>query len=488
MSRPRALLPGLLAALCLATSPASAQPAAPSAQPAPTAPLPAASAAPLGLDEVLASADRAYPALLAAEQEQAQARGAAQEADGAFDLAWKSRATFAPLGYYRNTRLDSIVEQPTTIWGARAFAGWRLGSGDFAVYDGKLETNQYGEARAGLFVPILRGGSIDGRRAAQAISGESIRIADLSLEERRLEIARQATQRYWGWVAAGQRVEVARSLLDRATARDTSLGRRADRGDIASIERLDSARSVLQRQGQLVSAERALEQSAIALSLFLRDAAGNAEMPPAARLPRSLPEPTEAAVGLQEGTAQALDRRPELRRVVAQRRQLEVERSLHRNTRLPALDLQLTISRDFGPGSPTRQPTDFEASILLDVPIQNRVAEGKLAQAEAKLAKNEADGRLARDRVTAEVRDALSAIETSRRRLVLARAELDLARKLEEAERQRFDLGDSTLLVVNLREQATFDAALREIDGLVDYQLALANQRAALALRGSRGR
>jgi outer membrane protein TolC len=483
-------LRGLLAlGLVLLAPPALAQPAAalpvvPPAGEENSAPR----AAPLGLDEVLGSADRAYPALLAAEQEQAQARGAAQEADGAFDLSWKSRATLLPLGYYRSTRLESVVELPTTIWGARAFAGWRLGSGDFAVYDGKYETNQLGEARAGVFVPILRGGATDGRRTAQAVAGEGVRLAALSLEERRIEIARQATLRYWAWVGAGQRVEVARSLLDRASERDRAVVRRAARGDVAPIDRLDSARSVLQRQGQLVAAERALEQSAFALSLYTRDSAGQAEVPASSRLPRSLPEPTEAAAGLQESTAQALDRRPELRRVAVQRRQLEAERRLHQNTRLPALDLQLTLSRDFGPGSPTRRPTEFEASILLDVPIQNRAAEGKLAQAEAKLARNEADARLARDRVTAEVRDALSALATARQRLVLARAELGLARQLEEAERQRFERGDSTLLVVNLREQATFDAALRELDGLVDYQIALAHQRAALALRGPQER
>ena len=51
--------------------------------------------------------------------------------------------------------------------------------------------------------------------------------------------------------------------------------------------------------------------------------------------------------------------------------------------------------------------------------------------------------------------------------------ELQVARELEALERDRFALGDSTQFLVNLRELATADAALREARALADYQKAL---------------
>lgn len=60
----------------------------------------------------------------------------------------------------------------------------------------------------------------------------------------------------------------------------------------------------------------------------------------------------------------------------------------------------------------------------------------------------------------AEVRDAFSALSAAYQRARLLREEIDVTRQLETAERVRFELGEGTLFLVNLREQATFDTAL----------------------------
>ena len=62
------------------------------------------------------------------------------------------------------------------------------------------------------------------------------------------------------------------------------------------------------------------------------------------------------------------------------------------------------------------------------------------------------------DRVTADVRDAESAWEAASQRVAVARELVDTARKVEEGERTRYELGDSNLIFVNQREVATADA------------------------------
>ena len=69
-------------------------------------------------------------------------------------------------------------------------------------------------------------------------------------------------------------------------------------------------------------------------------------------------------------------------------------------------------------------------------------------------------------------------------RVALAREQLTAAHELEQSERSRFRLGDSTLLLVNLREQAATDAALQELDALADYHRAKVELRAATGLLG----
>ena len=63
----------------------------------------------------------------------------------------------------------------------------------------------------------------------------------------------------------------------------------------------------------------------------------------------------------------------------------------------------------------------------------------------------------------------------------LLRQEVEVARELQGLEKDRFDLGDSTLFLVNLREQATFDAEVRAVSALEDYFRAYAGYQASTA-------
>ncbi len=71
------------------------------------------------------------------------------------------------------------------------------------------------------------------------------------------------------------------------------------------------------------------------------------------------------------------------------------------------------------------------------------------------------------------------AAEAARKRVDLGRQETEAARTLEAAERRRFSLGDGTILFVNIREQATFDAAVKEVETLAEHHKARAAFRAA---------
>jgi outer membrane protein, heavy metal efflux system len=77
------------------------------------------------------------------------------------------------------------------------------------------------------------------------------------------------------------------------------------------------------------------------------------------------------------------------------------------------------------------------------------------------------------------VQDAASALRATYTTVELVRQELAVARELESLERDRFQLGDSTRFLVNLRELNTADAGFREIKALADYQKTAAAFEAA---------
>ncbi len=121
----------------------------------------------LQLEDVLASVERHFPLILAAEQEIDIAEARALRARGAFDTRLRADGRSDALGFYENDRLDVELEQPTRLWGSTFSGGYRVGKGDFAVYDGEEKTNDAGELRLGVKVPLLQGREIDKRRIAE---------------------------------------------------------------------------------------------------------------------------------------------------------------------------------------------------------------------------------------------------------------------------------------------------------------------------------
>ena len=438
---------------------------------------------PLTLPSLLEGVDKNFSLLLAAFQDMEIAESELLSAKGAFDGSIKANATTAPTGYYANNRMDMLVDQPTTYNGMSFFGGYRLGRGSFAPYDGKLATNSLGEIRAGARVPLWRDRSIDKNRAALKQAEIGIKIADLSVSQQRIEIIRNATLRYWDWIAAARRYSTAKNLYDIAMEREKQIIKRVKAGDLPPIEKEDNERVLLQRESFLIGSEQSLEIAANELSIYLTDETGKQRQPKVEEIPESVFSLFEEIrdTNLDKEVELALERRPELQRFKAQRDQNQIDQDLAKNQMGPGIDIVIAASQDLGTGSPTRSRPEIEAAIVLNVPLRTRTQQGKLDGAVAKNEKLAKQEKFFKDRITADIRNTFSTVNVTRQRAILAQKEYLLAKKLEEAERIRYVMGEGTLLVVNIREQTTGEAAIREIDALADHHRAIANFKAAIA-------
>lgn len=473
-----------LVSLCLCLSGlillphAQANPTTQSVSMVTTPPNPARDGAPtLGL--VLQRVKQHYPPLLAAEQERLAAAAEWLAAQGAFDPALRSRVAHTPIGQYPQTRVDASVEQATPWGGASWFGGYRLGTGKIAPYDGKWETNDGGELRMGVQVPLWRNGVIDRRRLTLWRAEAGLDIATANLTQQRLEAWRQAAVRYWEWVAATHKAHLAQKLLELAQNRERDLAEAVRRGNIPAIESIENQRAIAQRHAQWVQNQRQQTQSTIELSLFFRDDQGQPYLVSHPTPPPPWPTPTSNANTPKQRIDTAMRHRPERQRLRAQTQQAEWELQFAANQVNPVVDLSLSGAQDLGAGSLQRANPELEGSLNLDIPLRNRGPEGRLAQAEAALRRLSAQTRLVDDRITAEVKDATNAVETAQERLKWVSNERAIAQDLESRERERFKLGDGTMFMVNLREQTTFEARIREIDAQLDHARALAALQAA---------
>ncbi len=440
----------------------------------------------LTFEDLLYSVESRFPLVLAALEELEIAAGELTAARGRFDSYLKADGDYELTGFYENERTKLMLEQPTTLWGATFFGGYKLGTGDFAVWDGDLKTNEGGEFSAGVRLPLLAGRRIDERRLLlwQAELGRA--QADPIVLAKRLDATRKAASSYWKWVAAGQKLEIAERLLALAENRQAGVALAVEEGELPPIALTENQRLVVERQSILVRARRTLEQAAIQLSLFWRDDEGRPRLPGVEVLPPVLPVPRDPALTIRPADADlARAQRPELRGLELELESLRLAVEQAENKLLPMLDVGVAASQDVGAAVSTpddKGPGELEASFRFALPLQRRAARGKTRSLTAKAAKLERELQLARDSVVAEVRDSASALRQTWLRLEQVRENVRLAGLLEEAERLRLREGQSDLLRVNLREQQTASAASMLVDVVAEHFRALADYRASLGL------
>lgn len=439
----------------------------------------------LSLDDVVNSVYGSYPLLQIAVQQRKIAEGHLLEARGEFDFRLKGGGTSGPMGYYETHRFGTGFEQ-ALYGGGEVFAGYRTGRGNFQPWYGERNTNDGGEFKAGVMIPLLQNRRIDKRRARvyRAALGRNSVEPDILLQL--IDFVRTASHSYWGWVASGQGVQIEQDLLDIALQRQEGLQKRVTVGDLPKIELTDNKRLIVSRRASLIDAQRKFQQSAIKLSLFYRTPDGLPTLPLPDSLPHHFPDARPYDDKQFDADIQiAITNRPETQFYEFVRQQLEVDLAYARNLYLPEVGVGATASQDVGGRASLKgdkTPFELEASLQFYVPLQRRKALGKLQATEGKLAQVQTKVQFARDKITTDVQNAVAALKAAYDRISQTRQSVDLNRLMEEAERKRFDAGDSNLLIVNLREKATADARKTFVAALLEYFRSEADYRAALAM------
>ena len=438
----------------------------------------------ISLEDVIDSVHRSYPLVQAAFQERNIADGNQLSEWGAFDTKLKAATENGPVGYYETYRNSAGFTTPI-YGGGEYFGGYRNGRGSFEPWYRERNTNDGGEFKAGVRVPLIRDRDIDLRRAAVWRATYDQQIADPVIKASLVAFSREAGLAYWKWVAAGHKYRIGQQWLELARARNDRIKRRVELQDLDPPELKDNMRAIAKREAKLADALRIYQQAAVKLSLFLRDDAGRPYVSTPDRLPEfpALRDLSRAVVDAD--ISRATQSRPELAALDLELQKLRVDYAESCNMTQPGLDVQLSGSQDVGqPTSSKRDKSEFEleAGVFFDVPLQKRKGRGKMHAVQAKMSQVAAKRQMVRDKVAAEVQAVYAGLIQSRQEVLKAREAVRLASEMAAIERRRFEVGESDLLKVALREQYALEAAEEEITATFSHFAAFTDYAAALAI------
>lgn len=467
------LIAGLLAVLAL-IAPWRAAHSEPAGPPVP----------PLLLAEVLRSSRTHAPAILEAIAKVRQAEGKLLSAEGAFDTVVKADAEVRGSGFYSGSYASGTVTRPIENWGGSLYGGYRVSRGSFPIYEDERFTNQFGEIKVGAVLALMRDRAIDNRRFARGIARTDVEIAETDRLLTAIGVQRRAIGAYNLWVASGARLTVYRELLALARERQAGFARQVALGARPQILLTENEQNILRRETLVARAEQDVAAAANALSLFLRDDDGVPVTPSSSRLPAAMPAP----MPLMPKASVSLSARPDLRQIDLRVAQTTDRLALDRNALKPRLDLKLEASQDIGPigaGGRSRVGTETKVGLSFTLPLERRAAQGRIAQTSAELDALARRRQQTEEQITNAIEGLRIDVTAAERLRGLAEAEEARARTMAHAERRRFTLGSSDFFLVNVREEAAADAAVRRLDAAYRQIVAHAELAAAtLDLKG----
>lgn len=448
--------------------PASGKPAAAPRASAPPASPPAPAESPaarpvLTLGEVLASSARFQPQILEAIAKVRSAEGKRLQAEGAFDTQVKAEGVGRLSGYYDGSYAGGTIERPIENFGGSYYGGYRISGGRFPIYEDERYTNVLGEIKAGAVLSLLRDRFIDDRRFNRGNAALDVDVAEAERLITAISVQRRAVAAYNLWVAAGMRLKVYRDLLELARARQAGLERQVELGARPRIILTEQAQNILKRETLVARTEQELANAANTLSLFWRDANGQPRRPSPELLPDgfpTIPQPVGA-------TRMALQGRPDLKTLDLRIAQATNRLELDRNQLKPRLDLKVEASQDLGPvgsGGPSRNGFESKVGLSFSVPLERRAAKGRIAATTAEIDGLERRRQTTREQIAAELEGIAIDVRATERLALLAEEERARAGEMARAEQRRFTEGASDFFLVNLREEAAADAAVRQLD------------------------
>ena len=436
----------------------------------------AMAAEPTTLNAVLRSSARHFPSVQAAQAAIAEREGNLLAAEGVFDPRVDGGLYSRLGGYYDGTAADVGFYQSMPFMGAEVFADYSVSGGDFPIYEDQLVTTDFGQARVGVALSLLRDREIDDRRFAVSKAELETRMAEFGLLAEQIDILQQAYIAYARWLISAQLLLAYEELLNIAVVRGAALERQVEAGDVAEILLVENEQAVLQREGLVVESRRQVRLSAERLALFLRDDQGVVVFP---NYDQSLVMPVQDEGFLdtpeEELIEQALMNRPDIAVAKTLQSQFRLEKRIAENLAKPRLDFRVYSARDFGSGTLRRQGTDTIADISFSIPLAIRTARGRAASADARLTGVGYELRLLIDEAKRDLRLSLVNLRATTELKEVALRELAVAQRLAEAELRRFEAGTSDYFLLNVRERSLGEAQLRRWQAELNHQVALAN-------------
>jgi outer membrane protein len=383
--------------------------------------------------------------------------------------------------------------------------------------------------------PVFRNRAIDSGRRQIRIAKKRLDISDSQFRQRAIEIIAQAQRAYWDLVFARRDQEIKQESVDLANTQLEHNERLVEAGTLAKSDIISARVELERRKDEAEAAVDAIQRAENSLKALMAQA-GDGEIWQSELVPVEQPQiEPNASLPLEDALRLASQNRPEMEQFRLRGELNKIDSEYLRDQTKPQVDFFVTYGAAglAGPLRATENPINASNAILfgrinqlsalaglpplpitntggtpdsliggygqslanlfkndfrswrfglnINLPLRNRTAEANLGRSLAEGKQIEVQRQKAEQLIEVEVRNALQAVETAKRRVDAAQNSRANAELQYQSEQRKFDAGQSTNFFVLDRQNALSSARGRELRALTDYTKAVAELQRSLS-------
>jgi outer membrane protein TolC len=426
----------------------------------------------LSYNEFLGYVKKYHPLVKQANLEVSTAQASLMAARGGFDPKIEidyDKKRFSGTEYY--SLLNSSFKIPTW-YGIEIKAGFNQTEGRY--FNPQERTPQAGLTSLGITVPLGQGLIINQRMADVREGRLQLQLGEAQRKLRAIEVLYQASEAYFDWKRNFTEVELYKNYLGFASARFRGVRQLIELGDSPAIDSVEAGITVRNRELNLENANLKLVKAKLNLSNYLWIQDVPVELAENVKPEQNLLETLPETLRTNELTVNVdnLNDHPKVQSLQTKLSILEVNRQLKANQLLPRANIGYNYLSEPDYFDNFRI-ADYKLNVNFSIPIFLRKERGNLRLAKIKIQDAEYD--LSQQRL--ELKNKITAQQTEITSLRRQKGIIDALVKdyttMLNSEEKLFSFGESSIFLINSRENNLVNARLSQIN--VENQYLISN-------------
>jgi len=372
---------------------------------------------------------------------------------------WKDKF-YNGQNYYQRSETQLAFQSPYALG---LVAQWDVNNGDYL--DPEAYTGKDGLMALGVSLPLLQGLFFDetrlALRRAEQIQAMSVLEKQMALNE----LLFQSTMLYLDWYIAEQRVQMQQEMMDAASVRLNAVRTRFIVGDRPAIDTLEAfaqwqSRGIAWQEAQLFSIK-----SRLAMTAFLPESNDKKNILSLGIEPEKALYNTLPSIAVTLNMQNWLMTHPMVQWYQTKSKVLEWEEKWKREKLKPKLNVEYHfLNKEVVSDGAEFSVNNYRWGVQFAFPLFVRDARDQLQLQRIKQLENENDLSLKTNSIAQKARALEQQERIVKEQRDRAISNADYYKQLWEAEQQRLAMGESSVFMVNQRENTWIDQRLKALD------------------------